>query len=437
MAVSTVCREERQPWCHVTFFFSGGTDAAAAEPPPTTQEGALFHYPIWTWRAHGDARRRKDPAARPREVRAHGRAFVSPTALVAGSACWLLEWLDSSGASGATATYFVDLRTIRTILAWTSLIAALGGIALWTLVPVTLDVSSDTGTGAAKTKKKGVRVVVLGFANAFGAPFVLLWTLALVPVWLASQPSAQITLALATIALLAHLELVDATRDARGLQSSFALDPAATLAHLQQGSSTAPGGTTMTTTTSFDEIAPLVLLAQLPYFATGHQATLSSLQWKSTVTLSSKLSYPLSPILVVLNTLGPTVLIASAAPLLAIWNRAPQQQQQQVQDQDREEERRSAGAAALLDSTRACLGISQYLTTLLLGTALSAAWLRRHLMVWKVFAPRYILAAFQLLLVDLVLIIGLMAVVGHVVGRVGRVFGQLQIEVVRRLKRTL
>ncbi|KAH9952245.1 hypothetical protein BGW80DRAFT_1433278, partial [Lactifluus volemus] len=78
--------------------------------------------------------------------------------------------------------------------------------------PVTLDVSSDTGTGAAKTKKKGVRVVVLGFANAFGAPFVLLWTLALVPVWLASQPSAQITLALATIALLAHLELVDATR---------------------------------------------------------------------------------------------------------------------------------------------------------------------------------------------------------------------------------
>jgi GPI ethanolamine phosphate transferase 3 subunit O len=106
------------------------------------------------------------------------------------------------------------------------------------------------------------------------------------------------------------------------------------------------------TTTSFDEIVLLVLLAQLTYFTTGHQATLLSLQWKSAFTFSSKLSYSLSPSLVMLNMLGPTVLIASAAPLLAIWNRAPlQQQQQQVQDQDREEEQSSAGAVALLDST--------------------------------------------------------------------------------------
>jgi hypothetical protein len=46
-------------------------------------------------------------------------------------------------------------------------------------------------------------------------------------------------------------------------------------------------------------------------------------------------------------------------------------------------------------------------------------------MVWKVFMPWYILAMFQLLLIDLVLIIGLMAIVSHVVGHVGRVFGQL------------
>jgi hypothetical protein len=62
---------------------------------------------------------------------------------------------------------------------------------------------------------------------------------------------------------------------------------------------------------------------------------------------------------------------------------------------------------------------------LLLDTTLNAAWLRCYLMVWKVFMLRYILTVFQLLLVDLVLIIRLMAIVDHVVGRVGCVFGQL------------
>ena len=46
--------------------------------------------------------------------------------------------------------------------------------------------------------------------------FAVLWALILAPVWLAVQPNAQITLALATAALLAHLELIDAARDGRG-----------------------------------------------------------------------------------------------------------------------------------------------------------------------------------------------------------------------------
>ena len=55
----------------------------------------------------------------------------------------------------------------------------------------------------------------------------------------AAQPSAQISLALMIVALFAHLELVDAARDARVLQASFAADPARALARLQQGASTA------------------------------------------------------------------------------------------------------------------------------------------------------------------------------------------------------
>ena len=68
-------------------------------------------------------------------------------------------------------------------------------------------------------------VRLLGFANAYGAPFAVLRTLILAPVWLAAQPSMQIALALATAALLAHLELIDAAPNARALQAGFQLIP--------------------------------------------------------------------------------------------------------------------------------------------------------------------------------------------------------------------
>ena len=48
-------------------------------------------------------------------------------------------------------------------------------------------------------------------------------------------------------------------------------------------------------------------------------------------------------------------------------------------------------------------GTSQYFGGLLLGSALSAAWLRRHSIVWKVSALRYILGASELLFIDLAL----------------------------------
>jgi hypothetical protein len=129
----------------------------------------------------------------------------------------------------------------------------------------------------AAGQKAGARV--LGFANAYGVPFAVHWALILAPVWLAAQPSAQITSALATATLLSHLELIDATLDARALQATFSIDPSAALARLQHGLSTtevrqerATAGVTM----KMDEVVP----PQLAFFASGHQTTLVSLQWK-------------------------------------------------------------------------------------------------------------------------------------------------------------
>jgi phosphatidylinositol glycan class O len=164
-------------------------------------------------------------------------------------------------------------------------------------------------------------VRVLGFANAYRAPFAVFWVLGLAPVWLTAQRSTQMTLALVTAA---HLELVNAARDARALQVSFSVDPARTHARLQQGLPTTEVEQQQGVAgVRVDEVVPIVLLARLAFFAGRHQATFVSLQWKVTFVLMPTLSYSLSSLSMTLNTLGPTALIVLGVPLLGIWNIAP------------------------------------------------------------------------------------------------------------------
>ena len=184
---------------------------------------------------------------------------------------------------------------------------------------------------------------------------------------------------------------------------------------------------------TIDEIVPLALLAQLAFFASGHQATLVSLQWKAAFVLTPTVSYPLSPLFVILNTFGPTALIALAVLLLGTWNVAPlavvpdsssppEPGRRSAPSQETQQQSTSQARVAVLAAVRAALGLSQYFGALLLGSALSAAWLRRHLMVWKVFAPRYMLGAVELLCVDIAVLTGLWLGVGRVVTRITRMF---------------
>jgi phosphatidylinositol glycan class O len=63
-----------------------------------------------------------------------------------------------------------------------------------------------------------------------------------------------------------------------------------------------------------DKVVPLALLAQFAFVASGHQATLVSLQWNAAFVVTSKVSYALSPLFIILNTFGPTALTAFAVP---------------------------------------------------------------------------------------------------------------------------
>jgi GPI ethanolamine phosphate transferase 3 subunit O len=394
MAISTVCREEQQPYCHVTFFAS----SSLPSPPPVVLALSLpvaifFPSVILRYLAISKSDRGVAPLFFPWLLR--------PT-LVAASAGWILEWMESAEVLGAA--YSPLLRTSRTILARCAIGGVLiGGCTLWWMIPACLEIVVENSAGDALQEPKK-QVTVLGFANAFGSPYFVFWCIFLGLLCLATQLTGQVVLALAAVALLSYLELLDSTRDVEQMNIAFNSNTPSAILNIGSSSSAAP--------IAFSEIVPLALLGLHTFYATGHQSTISSIQWKTAFVVTPTLTYPFSPALVILNTFGPQLLFALATPLVALWNVSPLPHP-------------AASMKAAAGSLRAAVGVVAYFCVLLLGTALSSAWLRRHLMVWKVFAPRFMAAAAGMVAVDVAAVLAVAFGSARVIDRVGRIFARV------------
>ncbi|KAF7981013.1 hypothetical protein HWV62_35853 [Athelia sp. TMB] len=385
MALSTACREEQQSFCSVTFY------ASASSSPPLVAlvlglpTAIALPYIIWRFlRISGS----DEGIAKPY------LSYFFPPSLVAGTAFWMLEWAEVTGIVGGST------RLWRTCIAWFAVAATSIALALWLVVPLCMRLVTDDGIGKAKREVK-----VLGFANAYGAPFLVFWCIPFGLVYLATQPAGQLVLTLGAVALLAHVEIRDSVRDVKGMEIAFAAasDPTAAI-NIDVASMPL-----ILTPVTLADIAPLALLGLHTFFGTGHQASIPSIQWKTAFLLSSTVTYPLSPLTVVLNTLGPQFIFAAAAPLVAAWNVPPLPAP-------------TTGRFARGQALRAGLGVMNWAATLLLGAAGGAGLLRRHLMVWKIFAPRFMLAAVGLLAVDVGVSISLLSF-GRVKARVDALFG--------------
>ncbi|KAF8174560.1 phosphoethanolamine N-methyltransferase [Pholiota molesta] len=355
ISISTVCREEQQPYCHVTFF-------ASSSLPSPPQVALYFALPVAAGLPYVIKRYLKITRS-DNGIAIYFLPLILAPSLCAGSLYWIMEWADSASVFGAE--WAGALRLGRTLLARISFgLIILGGGTLWWSVPVCLNIEV-TQQGEKR------QVQVLGFANAFGAPYFIFWTISLCLVYISSQITGQLVLALAVMALLSFLEVLDSVRDVKGIEAAFAtaapsavLDPAA--------------ASDLSPPIRFVDIIPIALLGLHVFYGTGHQSTISSIQWKSAFMLTPAVSYPFSVVTVFLNSIGPIFLLALAAPLVALWNRAPQPANKAGADEQVKRE-----------STLAGLGVMIYYSALLLGR-------RRHLMVWKVFAPRFMAAVLEL-----------------------------------------
>lgn len=380
----TICREEQQPYCRVTFY-SGSTPTA-----PTWT--LLSIIPLALQLPRGIAR----ILDLSRSLNGPAHLFLGKVwrgVLVVNAIYWLLEYLESSDRLQPERVPLVNL--LKLWIARGSAGVTLGAMPyIWLSSGLCIDVQRDPDqTGESKA------VTVLGFANAFGSTYLIFLLIPFAFIHLVTQPMGQVTLSALLIALLAYLELIDTQRDATIMTQAFATS--------SNPGAFEPGSSNTIVRPSFTDIIPLALMGFVGYFATGHQAVLTSIQWKAAFVGFESVTYPYSPLLVIINTWGPFALSALAVPLLALWNISPRPQ----------------GSAPLLaHSLQLSIAFIIYHTTVTFASALFAAWLRRHLMVWKVFAPRFMLAGCTLMVVDLTLLFAMTIGVRVTTWKVWRTF---------------
>ncbi|KDQ28279.1 hypothetical protein PLEOSDRAFT_1042398 [Pleurotus ostreatus PC15] len=418
MAISTVCREEQQPYCHVTYYAS----SSLPSPPLLVRILALpaaFAIPLFMQRVLNISR--SDAGIAKLFL-----LFILRFALMTASAAWVLEWVDSAHILGSWSS---ALRSTRSLLGVSSFATiSILAPALWYAVPTCLDVTDEANAddlqtaSTSGTKQRQIRVI--GFGNAFGSPYLLFWSIPFCWVFATSQLTGQLVLGLSAVALLSYLEVVDSARDVRALEEAFSSStPSAILQ--DPGIFDRASGSSSSPQMTFSEVVPIALLGLQVFYATGHQATISSIQWKSAFVLTKDLVYPLAPMTVILNSFGPLMLAGVSAPLVALWNRSPLTEQAK-QSKDRTE------SAVHRESVLAGLGVMIYYGCLLLGTAVSAAILRRHLMVWKVFAPRFMLGALSVVVVDIGVLLGVGLGVARIAGKVEGMFAAVVPQVSKR-----
>jgi GPI ethanolamine phosphate transferase 3 subunit O len=270
--------------------------------------------------------------------------YVLRTGLFMTAAYWTLDAADNGNwipgiPEGTFKTFSIYLAQLALGL------AVIAGSTAFAWAPPCVSIF----TTASPNDSTRAQITVLGYANAHGARYLLLPLNLLAATTLLSKPMGAGALAVMAWQVLALVELLDL--------NALAAQP----------------------------IGPIILamLANFYYFKTGHQAALSSIQWDAAFIALRSVRYPWSPLLVTANTFPGHVLAAAAVPLVALWKAGPRRK-------------------GLLETVARGLAVFvAYFAVQSLATMAWAGWLRRHLMLYRIFSPRFMLGAVALLLVDI------------------------------------
>lgn len=380
-SLSRLCREEQMPDCRSTYYASATSSTSAAWQliiPFAVAGGlptAITYFYMRTRNYQGSA------------VIWLGIAMRVGLVMVAGY--WVLDAADDGAWFPSISKDLLKTSRIGVAQAVLALAFA-AGYATYIMASPLLAVTEEaidpaTAPPAApidpmepiftplhpEPQKPRTRITIYGYANAHGTRYFLLpcaWILAL---QLVQKPMGQGALALCTVSILNMLEIIDA--------NSLRRSP----------------------------VGPVIfaLLGSYYFFKTGHQAALATIQWESAFIPLRAITYPWSPLLVGLNTFGAQILCALAVPAIAMWKVPPKQ-------------------PGLLGRVAGAMATHMlFYAAIALATVIEAAWLRRHLMLYRVFMPRMLLAIAGVLMVEVVGTCVALVGLRWSIGSVGDVFG--------------
>ncbi|KAG7665383.1 GPI13 [[Candida] subhashii] len=233
------------------------------------------------------------------------------------------------------------------------------------------DEDSDESNGHTTNKT----ATILGYGNVYGSSYFLLVLNFTAAIMLTTKPIGSLSISMLIIQILSLLELYEILNIRKNL------------------------------------ISPIIfgLLGYQHFFSTGHQATLPSIQWELGFMTTETIFFPFTHLNIALNTFGPFLIICLSIPLITLWRIIPSNKPITVLSQI---------------ITNATTLITYYLLTGL-SSLIFAAHFRRHLMVWKIFAPRFMLSGLLIIVMNVFMIlVTLWFGTGRILTQVNRIFGK-------------
>lgn len=343
ISLSRLCREEQMPYCRSTYYASS-TSSTSAPWQLAIPFIVLVALPFVVEAYFKETSSYQGMAK-------YWIGVALRASLLGTAVFWVLDAVDDNKWLAVdesiiknTKMYFARAMLVSVTAVGTSSFCYRG-------TPIKIDLTTEVGGETdedGKSKPKSVKVY--GMGNVHGSRYALLLINSFMVLVMVQKPMGNGALAILTVQILALLDIIDAN------------------------------------SLSQSAIGPIVLglLGSYHFFKTGHQATLSSIQWETAFIPLSKIKYPWSPLLVVLNTYGAQILTSVAVPLIALW-------------------KQPATKRGLLDSAvKALATMLLYYAVINLATTMWAGHLRRHLMLYRIFNPRFMSAAAVLLVVDIV-----------------------------------
>jgi phosphatidylinositol glycan class O len=441
ISLSTVCREEQGGECRVTFYGSA-TSSNAPNWVMSLSIPLAIGLPIVPAWFLGISDSYRGPAS-------FFFGVLWRLILLCGSQYWITDYIISHQDLDLSSNLIETAQSVKLLVARVAFFLCLFAASLlWIILPVCIDVKrvdsepESNSEPKEKGENKKPKLLVIGFANVYGSSYLMFLVACFGILFLVTQPVGQVVLSLGLVAILCLVELNDTLNDIDSLRESYqkAIE---TVAVTNKAKDEEEGRMTKIPPTDLNILVGFYFLGYMLFFGSGHQATFASIQWKAGFVGLPQAHLLWSAVLVFLNSFAGFILVGLALPLLKIWNLSPiinlnhpnkkrdqddQQQQQQQLDRAESEPSRSSPTPVIIRTLDTQLFESQlkfinFFAINLVLNMLFILFLRRHLMVWKIFSPRFMLHSILLLLVDFVAVFVTLGPVRAVKAKVNRTFG--------------